>query len=488
VNTKTRFSILIVTDDRLSKEKTHVLNRTIYELKQEFEVELIRGDTHPKEAQILEKIKKSDTDGNGFHLILAPLRHYFEWQRIENYWGPMRTSGPTFAGYFSEAVSISQLPESLNQERKIILDLCNTSIHEQLVLLRALISDKLRTGILPLLPPKTPIYFENWYTDQGLGNRFDQILNLPEIAKTDWLKRASTLQILLSALWGIVYGGKLGKNDLKPTSEKAAPKANLQIGVDASCLVFRLCFTTVPRLLTHTMIQLFSHHAEAPSQPRQLLLQYGDFLRVHTLGETSEIELVVGLFPSAPSEKAHHQLHTLWLEPISANLVSELPNQVPSPEAPHLRILPAGARIVPNLRLIETKQETKPDTNQEIKKQSDQKDLEISHASSKIADLSEKVKEREAKIKELKQGGVGNTTKIEPPDAEALLEGFQERYFDAKHQIRQFEIEIDQVEKRGGTAQEIHTLRLKMDALRNREAAWIRKLMTTIELFKNSKN
>ncbi len=364
--------------------------------------------------------------------------------------------------------------------RRIILDFCNLTSLEQLLLVRSLVSDNLRTGILPLLPPKTPVYFESWYTNQGLGNRFDQILNLPEIGKTEWIKRASALQILLSALWGLIYVGRLGKAEGVSTSENAPPKAYLQIGVASSCLVFRLCFSALPRLFAPNIVQMFSPNLETPSEPAQLLLLYSDFLRVHTVGDTSGIEVVVGLFPSAPSEKAHGQLHTLWLEPISENLIFEAADAVATPETPHLRILPAVSRSAPNLRLV--------DTTKETKKQTDQKDLVISQASHKIADLSEKIKEREDKIKELKQGGIGNPAPIEPPDAEALLEGFQERYFDAKHQIRQFEIEIRQIEKDGGTAQEIQTLRLKMDALRNREAAWIKKLMATLEHFKNSKS
>jgi len=459
VTRKTHFSILFITDNQLSREKTHILNRTLYELKQEFSVEVIRGETDPTESQILEQISQLESEKTPIHLILAPLHWYASWHRIEGFWGANRTSGSTFAGYFCEAVLFTKLPAFQNQARKIILDFCRLTTYEQVLLVRALVSDQLRSGILPLLPPKTPIYCESWYTNQGLGNRFDQVLNLPEIAKTEWIKRASALHILLSALWGLVYVGRLGKSDWVPTREGAPPKAYLQIGIDPSCLVFRLCFTALPRLFAQNCVQLFSPNPDTPTHPSQLLVQFSDFLRVHPLGDSSDVEVVVGLFPSAPSEKAHRELHTLWLEPLSDHLVSERPNQAPTPEAPYLRNLPTVSRVAPNLTLIETKT---------------------------IAHLKDKVKEREDQIKELKEGGVGNSAPLEPPDAEALLEGFQERYFDAKHQIRRFEIEIMQIEKAGGTAQEVHTLRLKMDALRNREAAWIRRLMATIENFKEN--
>ncbi|MEO5968859.1 MAG: hypothetical protein ABIQ95_02945 [Bdellovibrionia bacterium] len=479
MNTKTRFSILMITDDRLSPDKAHQLNLTIYDLKQEFQVEVVRRETSLTDDQILAMISKEEAEKNPYHLVLVPLYRYNDWNRPGGLLEANRV-GATLAGYFCESVPLAKIPSSLTQTSRIILDFCNQTSAELIVLIRSLVSDKLRTGIRSLLLPDTSIYFENWYSSQGTGNRFDQVSNLPEIANTKWSERASALQIILSTLWTLVFIGRAGKPGENAPPEDSTSKAYLQIGADSSCLVFRICFTTFLRLTPNHVIQLFSPNPESPTQPGQLLLRYSDFLRVHTLGDTSALEVVVGLLPSASSEKAHNQLHSLWLDPASENLGSEPINQLPTPDTPHLRMLPSISRIAPNLRLIETKQ----DKNREP----DQNDQNISDSSSKIADLREKIKEREEKIKELRQGGIGNTSQIGPPDAEALLEGFRERYFDAKHQIRQFEVEILKLQSGGGSAEEIQTLRLKMDALRNREIAWIKKLMATIRDFKNSKS
>lgn len=72
-------------------------------------------------------------------------------------------------------------------------------------------------------------------------------------------------------------------------------------------------------------------------------------------------------------------------------------------------------------------------------------------------------------------------------DPEELLEAFQKKYFEAKYQIRQFELQILDLQKRGSSPEAIKELQLKMEALLNREKAWIKKLMGTIEIFKEAK-
>jgi hypothetical protein len=101
-------------------------------------------------------------------------------------------------------------------------------------------------------------------------------------------------------------------------------------------------------------------------------------------------------------------------------------------------------------------------------------------------ELKQKVLEKEDTIRELRSGGVGTAPPIPPADAEALLEAFQNRYFEAKFQIRQFELEIEALESKKASPQEINTLRLKMEALLNREKAWIKKLLITLEAYKDS--
>ena len=58
-----------------------------------------------------------------------------------------------------------------------------------------------------------------------------------------------------------------------------------------------------------------------------------------------------------------------------------------------------------------------------------------------------------------------------------LLEGFQKRYSEAQLQIRMIEIEIIKLTRTGGhDKSQIKELQLRMDALINREKAWITKI------------
>ena len=104
----------------------------------------------------------------------------------------------------------------------------------------------------------------------------------------------------------------------------------------------------------------------------------------------------------------------------------------------------------------------------------------------KFNSLKTKLKEQHEKLKELRSGGIGTTHIPAPPEPEDLLDAFQERYFDARYRIRQFELQIEKLEKEGGKPYDIEVLHLKMQALENRERAWIRKLMATLENYRNA--
>jgi hypothetical protein len=384
-----------------------------------------------------------------------------------------RTSGPTFAGYFCEPIPFFQVIDLTSRSRKIILDFHYLSPAELTLLMRSLILDTQRAGLRPLVDAQTPLYCESWYGNQGQGTRIDHVLALPEIAKSEWIKRAPEIRILLSALWGMIYEEGPGKSETAASAIQRTPKAYFQIAASGQCLVFRLYYYTVPQCLPKDAVKLFSPDKSAPSKASQLLLRYSDFVRVHTIQETSDIEIVVGLFPSAPSEKAHDFVHTLWIEPLSARLISEPPYEAPSPANPHLRALPTVSAPDNKPRLVPTDP-------------SGAKDRAIIDATSKIKDLRKKIEERESMIRELRSGGVGTAPPLPPPDAEGLLEAFQQRYFDARFQIRQFEVQIQEIEKKGGSPKEIQTLRLKMEALINREKAWIKKLVGTLETYKDA--
>jgi hypothetical protein len=462
-------TIAIVVDDRLSRDRRGFLSRVIHAVRGFAKVQIIHGET--TQEQLIERLKTES-----YALVLAPWHRYFAWSKIEAFYGLTRSSGPTFAGYFCESIQPYEVADQADQLRAILLDFVNLSASESAILIRALMKDSTRSGIRPLLDPSKSIYCENWYFGQGLGNRIDTVMTLPEIAGSEWNLRATPIRLILGALWSLIYEEGPGKSELtQATTGGKSPRAYFQLGCDGRALVFRLCYT-MPSWSAKDALSNFWPNATRPTAASQLLGKYADFLRVHTINENSDVEVVVGLFNSAAAEKAHGQLHTIWIEPLSAKMVSEVPFEVPSPTAKHLKPLPSIVPPEVKSRATESAEETLR-----------AKERFIFDSAVKIRELKRLLDERDELIRDLKAGGVGTSAPLAPPDAESLLEAFQERYFEARYQIRQFEIQIMEMEKMGATPQEVETLRLRMATLTAREQIWIRKLASTVESFRTAR-
>ncbi len=456
-----KIPIAFIMDDKLSHDKVGVLTEKVKILRQSFPLQVIKP-FETSENELIQRIENKE-----FQLILAPLHKYKEWSRLEGAFGINRTSGPTFAGYFCETVPFYQLPEPRGYQRRIIIDFAHLESEEILLLIRSLLIETARSGISSLLEPNSLIYCENWYGGQGQGSRIDHVLGIPEIGQTSWIKRSSAIRILLSAFWSLIYEEGPGKSEGSfGVSPEKTPKAYFQVTADNQCLVLRLCYQALPHCTPKDAIQKFWPDSSNPTQASQLLLKFSDFARIHTFAESPDIEIVAGLFHSAPAEKHPDNARTLWIEPLSRKLLTEAPYEAPGPNAPSLRTLPTVSRSQPKLRLIESNS----DLSQNQAMQA---------ASAKIKELSDT-------IRELRSGGVGTAPPLAPPDVEALLEAFQQRYFEARYQIRQFELQIEDMKTKGASSEEIHTLRLKMEALANREKAWIKKLTLTLETYKDS--
>ena len=453
-------TIAIIMDERLSRERGTLLARVINSMRTFTTVEILAGGTD--EDQLLQKMEKGQYD-----LILVPWYRYLAWSRAEAFWGLTRTSGPTLAGYYCEQLLPYELGDQAEHLRAILLDFSNLAPSEICALVKSLQKDTLRSGIKPLLDADTKIYVENWYGGQGLGSRIDAFLATPELQEAKWSKRGNSMRITLNALWSLIYEEGPGKSDLAALAPQT-PKAYFQLACDREMAVFRLCYAT-PGWSPRDALTKFWPNPKTPSAPAQLLLKYPDFLRVHTFSNSQGLEIVAGFFPSAPSEQAHGQVQTLWVEPLAINLLDELPYEAPGPAAPRLRPLCSG--------------DTPRDTPRDTKDARDAAKLRAV-SDSNVIELETQLKKKEAIIQELKAGGVGTAAPLPPPDPEQLLEAFQERYFDARFQIRQLVLEIVAAEKNGGTPQELTNLRQKMEALANREQAWIKKLAGTIEIYR----
>jgi hypothetical protein len=489
--------IAIMVDERLSRERGAILTRIINSLRQFTKVELLGGSI--TEDQLIKKMETTNYD-----LVLLPWYRYLSWSRAEAFWGLTRTSGPTLAGYFCEQLLPYEIGEHAEHLRGIFLDFANLQTGEVHTIFKSLYKDVHRSGIKPLIDPDAKIYVEHWYGNQGLGTRIDSVLGLSEFQDPAWAKRTSAMRICLSALWSLIYEDGPGKTEFNQLTTANVPKAYFQIAADREVAVFRLGYS-LPNSSSKDAIAVFWPNPKLPAAPAQLLLKYADFVRVHSVAGTNDIEVVVGFFPSAVAEQAHGQVHTLWVEPIAANLFTEPFFEAPGPNSPRLRPLPHGSAYVKdprdnNIRAVNSPGSAANQNSGPILRPSTGAANQNSglvprpvttttaateeQPTAKIIELLSIIQKREATIQELKSGGVSTAQPLAPPDPESLPEAFQERYFDAKYQIRQLELEIVALEKRNATPEEINNLKQKMAALANREASWIRKLASTIETFR----
>ncbi len=463
--------IAFVIDERLSREKAAILTRVVNSARQWAEIEVIAGGI--EEAILLKKLEST-----GFDLVLAPWYRYLAWSHIEAFYGLTRTSGPTFAGYFCDTVLPYELGEQADHLRAILIDFNNLSLHESSLILKSLIKDHTRSGLLPFFEKGSSIYYENWFSGQGLGLRLDTILGVPGISNTEWIKRSRAIRTCFMSLWSLVYDDGPGKGEFTQAITSSTPKAAFQMGIDSHCLLMRLCYS-MPSWTPRDALRIFWPLSPQHSSSAQLLLKYSDFVRVHTIPEASDVEIVVGFFHSAPSESAHDQIHTLWIEPIAATLVQEIPFETPSAESQYLKPLPTVA--------LQPKKTYDQNWNKNGEKA---KERFIFEAANKIRELKKELDDKNEIIRDLRRGGVGTSQSLPPLDPETLLEIFQEKYFESRLQIRKFELEISELEERKNLSEygaQINELKYKMANLEKREKAWLKKISETLEVHRGKK-
>lgn len=454
-------------DERISREKAHIVMRVINALRHEVQISLFRGTT--QEAELLKKAEE-----NQFHLILAPWHKYLAWSKVEAFYGLTRTSGPTFAGYFADQLLPYELGEKADHYRAILLDFANLSTSELVLLIKALLEDGKRSGVKPLLTQNTPIYCESWTSSQGLGYRMDSILGMPEIANTDWIKRASAIRVCLLALWSMIYEEGPGKSELRGGIPSKAPRAFFQMGADPKALVFRLCYA-MSNFSPKDALATFWPDEQKTHAAAQLLLKYADFVRLHTIADTNDVELLAVFFPSAPAEKSPDHMRTVWVEPLAAHLVSELPFETSALSAsPQHKALPGAQSVNPTIE----KAAPQLDPTQA-------KDRFIFNAAIKIRELKKQISERDEAIKELRTGGVGITPQMGPPDGESLLDALQERVYDSCYQIQQLERQIAEAGPQGLSPGTLDNLKQKLNVLKQREQRWIQMMGGILELIRS---
>jgi hypothetical protein len=451
--------ITVLNDNRLSRQKATALTRILNTFRQYAEVRLLDGNLD--EDQFLAKMEE-----NRGSLFLLPWYRYLSWSKVEAYYGLTRTSGPTIAGYHFGGLTVPEIgvPDHL---RAILVDFAGPSPSDVARVVRSLLVDTQRSGILPLLDSKgTHVYFEDWMDQQGLGHRIDAITNIPEIGKTDWMQRAGAIRIALGALWSLIYEEGPGKSEFAQTLTATQAKACFQVGASSHCLAFRLVYS-MPTWSPKDALGFFWPNVERPGSPAQLLRRYCDFVRVHRVADTPDIEVVVAFFKSAPAERFPGSVQTFWVEPLAARLIQEVPYERPSASAPNLKPL---ASAIP----------ARPDEVQNAVKERTINELTV-----QVKELRRALREREIKIEELKAGGVG-APQPPPADADSLLNAFLDRFYSAHVRTQELQDKIRILsaapfhpQKPGDIAQLERQVQLALV----KEEEWIKKLADALRAY-----
>jgi hypothetical protein len=442
--------ILLISDDRLTREKMHSLARGVALLRQgDCAVEVLPGGT--KEEAVIERLV-AGSNPQPIHLVLAPWHQYLKWNRLEGHLGLTRTGGPTLAGYLAETTTWKEIPPGRDVPRLTLLDLAQLDPIEWSRVVRAAAAEGLRSGVAPLLAPQAPLYAETWMNGTPLGPRLDALALLAEVKNSpEWTKRLPSARILLSSLWSLIFEEGSGKSDFHLPPK--VPKATFQCGIDARAWIFRLCFPS-PQLAQSEILGRFWPTPEEPLALPQLLLKYSDLLRVHWVPENHAVEITAGLFHSAPSVARAHTVRTLWLDPIAGFEANE----------PKAKPFPAVAAGTPPARAPEGP--AKPDTSE------------------KIRELSAMIRERDEIIRELRAGGVGSAPPMPPPDTEAILETFRFRFDEAEQELIHLEAAVAQAEQQGVSGPKLAVLKKRIAELTEREKDWVRTIAQTLERFK----
>ncbi len=469
--------IIWVIDEKISRssERKQSLTHILSVLREKAEIQLLHSPS-VKEGQdlLLKKLEEQE-----YQLALAPVDSYLAWTKIENLFGKLKTAGPVFSGYTMDTLPARTIQNANDRYRLGLLDLANLAPAESAKLIFSLCSDATRIGVESFLDPNALVYVEMWQNDSLLGSRLEAVLSLPEIQQFGWNKRANAIRICLSGLHSLVNEEGKGQSELAKALGSKNGRAYFQIGADKQCMIFRV-YTRSPFGSPKEVLGAFLPNPEKPVSGPQLLLRYADFVRIHPVAETADLEITVGLWASAPSEKTSNEIHTLWFDPVTQNvMMNEAPYLMPGAEFPFLRALPNGPVAKP---VAEPKMSISAPSEAEKAK-----DRQLLEAKAKILDLKHEISERDSIIRELKSGGVGTAPPLPPPDTESLLDAFKEHYQIAKDQIAALRQQIQQAEQGGASPKSLEHLKQQIILLTNQEKNWIRKLSSTFEAFRAAK-
>jgi hypothetical protein len=460
--------ILFIFDDQAGRERKSALTQILYGLRGSARTTVLTGVQI--EDEVLHKLQMQ-----GYDLVLVPLRYYAHWQRIEALFGLNRTSGPTVSAYFIEPTLPGQLPAQLAYLRAICLDFARITPSEAAILIRALAIDSRRSGLAPLLTSGTPIYFDVWTQTRESGSHFDSIFGLKEWNQSEWSRHNHSLRVALAHLWSFVFDQGAARSTLTDSQGTQIPRAWFQVAFQPNVLLVRL-LAAVPDGSAKAVLNSFwpkSTEASRRDPAIHGLRSSTDFLRVHSIAETGELEITLGWLPSRPSLEYPDEQHTLWIEPLSQKKFKEPPYLTPSddPRLKPLRVAP-GATDNPAIRRARSENlEAKFKTQERL----------IVMQQTKLSQLRRLADDQEMLIKELRRGGVGAPQRFEAPDAPALLDALKARLREAGDQIRTLHARARQTLEVSPTSLENEALRKRLETLLAQDRAWTSRLNELLE-------
>ena len=306
--------VAFIFDDRLSHDRKVLFARTVTILRSHFSFDILP-------AQISEDELISHLEKNEYALVLIPWYKYIGWKKVENFFGSLRLSGPTVAGYFADSVLPFEFSTIPNYHRMIFLDFYRLETTEIEMLIRALTQPQERSGFQGSYFKNTTVHYADWLEHDGLSTRcIDTALKVPLLQHMSWIHRLPTLRFFLTALWSICFQEKRSYGSLTPYAQLELLEVNKHI-------VIKLMFESKSLTLKTIMDSLWPNGDRRNASMNEIS-RYADFLRFQMFPETHQIEITAFFSPHAPSIEYPGEVRGFWIEPLKAKFIKPVEDNV----------------------------------------------------------------------------------------------------------------------------------------------------------------
>ncbi len=286
--------IAFIFDERLSHDRKKIFARTIARLRTKFKIDLLPQEI--TEAELITRL-----EDNSYSLVLLPWYKYLSWKKLESFYGSMRMTGPTVAGYFADAILPFEIPELPNYNRVLLFDFYRFEIPEIQMLIQGVISSEERSGFAGLATDSSTLYRFDWFHNPKTTSQcIDVALQNALFQNNDWSHRTTNIRFALTALW------LLSKDALRSQLEMCEINQRLMI---------KLVFED-HQLTLHHMMDYIWPHGDHQNTALNELYKNVDFLRIHHFPESHQIEMTAYFTPMAPSIHYPNEVRGIWVEPL----------------------------------------------------------------------------------------------------------------------------------------------------------------------------